>query len=383
MGVKVQFWRGAWWVVIHHQGRRKTKRIGPDRETAERVARAVREKLARGELQLEPATEARTLQAYARTWLATVKGTLKASTLAFYDAHLERHVLPALGTRQVASLRRSDCRDLVTRCRAKGLKATTVRGIARTLSTILTQAVEDELLPANPALRLGKYLRQADDPEPEIRPFTRDEAALIEAIARARFPDWHPWVLCGLRTGMRAGELLALQWGDFNWRRGFVQVQRNLVRGHLTTPKNHQRRRVDLSQQLQPVLRLWRRQQRAAWLKVGRPRPEWVFASVTGTALDESNVRKAFNRILDAAELDRRGPHQMRHTFASHCCRTARRSPTSAGSSGTRTRRSRCASTRTGCRMRRRRGSSMRSMTRHRASPRRHHAGSTTLIRMR
>jgi integrase len=28
-------------------------------------------------------------------------------------------------------------------------------------------------------------------------------------------------------------------------------------------------------------------------------------------------VRKAFNRILDAAELRRRGPHQMRHTFAS------------------------------------------------------------------
>jgi integrase-like protein len=38
---------------------------------------------------------------------------------------------------------------------------------------------------------------------------------------------------------------------------------------------------------------------------------------VTGTALDESNVRKALNRILDAAEVDRRGPHQMRHTFAS------------------------------------------------------------------
>jgi integrase len=47
------------------------------------------------------------------------------------------------------------------------------------------------------------------------------------------------------------------------------------------------------------------------------PFPEWVFASVTGTALDEANVRKAFNRILDAADLDRRGPHQMRHTFAS------------------------------------------------------------------
>ena len=50
----------------------------------------------------------------------------------------------------------------------------------------------------------------------------------------------------------------------------------------------------------------------------GRNRdPEWVFPSVTGSALDESNVRKALNRLLDAAGLDRRGPHQMPHTFAS------------------------------------------------------------------
>jgi integrase len=42
-----------------------------------------------------------------------------------------------------------------------------------------------------------------------------------------------------------------------------------------------------------------------------------VFSSDVGTPLDESNVRKAFNRVLDTAELHRRGPHQMRHTFAS------------------------------------------------------------------
>jgi hypothetical protein len=60
-----------------------------------------------------------------------------------------------------------------------------------------------------------------------------------------------------------------------------------------------------------------RRRQRAVWLEHGQPFPEWVFPSVTGTALDESNVRKAFNRLLDAADLHRRGPHQMRHSFAS------------------------------------------------------------------
>ena len=74
---------------------------------------------------------------------------------------------------------------------------------------------------------------------------------------------------------------------------------------------------VDFSRQLMVALRLWRRQQRASWLKKGVPFPDWVFASVTSPALDESNVRKALNRVLDAADLHRRGPHQMRHSFAS------------------------------------------------------------------
>ena len=55
MGVKVRHLRGFWWIVVHHNGRRKKKRIGRDKETAERVARALREKLVRGELRLERA----------------------------------------------------------------------------------------------------------------------------------------------------------------------------------------------------------------------------------------------------------------------------------------------------------------------------------------
>jgi len=52
-------------------------------------------------------------------------------------------------------------------------------------------------------------------------------------------------------------------------------------------------------------------------MKIGRPRPAWVFSSVVGTPLDESNVKKAYSRILEKAELRHRRIHDLRHTFAS------------------------------------------------------------------
>jgi integrase len=189
-----------------------------DRETATRIAQAIRGKLARRELNLGDGADGEILRSYAATWLQHAKLTLKASTITFYDGHLAQHILPALGNRKVRDLRRMDCRQLVFDCRAKGLKVSTVRGIARTLSTILSQAVEDEILPANPALRMGKHLRQADDPEPQIDPFTRAEASHVLDVAREQLPEWCPWMLTGFRTGMRLGELLGLQWGDIDWR---------------------------------------------------------------------------------------------------------------------------------------------------------------------
>jgi len=261
--------------------------------------------------------QAETFETYARSWLTTVALNLKSSTVRYYTDNLENHILPILGSRAINSVSRRDCRELIATVRAKGLKIATVRGIARTLSAVLSQAVEDEQLAAHPGLKLGKYLRRADEPKPQIDPFTRDEAAQIVTTAAQSFPEWHPWALTALRTGLRLCELLALQWADIDWHGGYIQVERAIVRGNLTTPKNHQRRRVDLSRQLRATLRLWRRRESARWLKLGLPRPSWVFASAVGSPFDESNVRKAFARILDKTDLHHRRVHDLRHTFAS------------------------------------------------------------------
>lgn len=257
-----------------------------------------------------------TVSTYAAEWLRTVTGRLKASTIGFYEDNLKHHVLPLLGSRPISSIKRADCISLITALRGKGLKIRTIRGVVRTLSTVLTQATDEGKLDSNPALNLRNYLKRGDEADVEIDPFNAADAEHFAETAREHFPRWHAFVLCGLRTGMRLGELLGLEWGDIDWRNRTIKVRRNWTRGAITTPKNHQRRTVNMSPKLAATLRLRRRQIRIEFLKRGLQRPEIVFPAETGTRLDDSNVRKAFRAICEKAELRRRTPHDMRHTFA-------------------------------------------------------------------
>ena len=321
MGVKIRFYKGAWWIFINHNGRRKAKKVG-DRPTAEKIAREIRERLARADLQL-PTPDGESFKAYAEQWLSTAGTTLKPSTVRFYRDNLENHLLPVLGPVRINRIGRADVKRLIVALTAKSLRPKTITGIVRTLSTILSEAVEDSKLTANPALRPSRLRRRLRDPnapkKETVDPYTREEVEVLLETAGAHYPEWHPFLLCALRTGMRLGELRALEWGDLDWRNRFIRVERNYVEGAFTTPKSGLSRSVDMSLQLRAVLRLSRRRQRATWLQRGRPLPDLVFASEAATPLDDSNVRKAMLGIVRKAEIRRRRSiiHVLRHTFAS------------------------------------------------------------------
>ena len=61
MSAKVRWIQNAWWVVTHHQGRRRKKRIGAtkaDKRQAEGIARKVNGQLVLGVFPMESAGEA-------------------------------------------------------------------------------------------------------------------------------------------------------------------------------------------------------------------------------------------------------------------------------------------------------------------------------------
>jgi len=70
-----------------------------------------------------------------------------------------------------------------------------------------------------------------------MSPFTRKEAAVFIVGVRDHAPRYYAFFLCALRTGMRLGELIALQWEDVDYHGRFIEVQRNCALRTITTPK--------------------------------------------------------------------------------------------------------------------------------------------------
>ena len=142
----------------------------------------------------------------------------------------------------------------------KDLSRNTVRNALCVIRGIFNEAIEDGIVEANPAARLGRFTRIAKIAEVKGISLTRAEPGQFLQAAKEICPEYHPLFLMALRAGLRRGELVAVQWGDLQFGKDeqdanrFIDVQRNYVRREHTTTKSKKSRRVDLSQELRRVL---------------------------------------------------------------------------------------------------------------------------------
>jgi integrase len=320
MGVKIRQKGGKWYVFINHHGQRKAKCVGDSKRAAEEVKRKLEAKLTLGEFIIaDEHPPVPTLEQYAEQWLETyAKLNCKESTYVRYEGVLRNHLIPALGQTPLNSLTREAIKQLLVGKR-QTLTPSSVRNILTPLREMLRHAVDDEILPSNPAAQVGRFLYQRQAPQQEIEPLTREELGCFLDTIQTHAPEHYPLFLCLARTGIRLGEVLAVQWGDLDFHGRSITIRRNVVRGHITRPKNGKTRRVDMSQQLTEVLQQLQTQRKAETLRRGWPEvPVWVFCSTTGGVLNKENLRtRVFYRCLAKAGLRHVRIHDLRHTYAS------------------------------------------------------------------
>jgi integrase len=150
---------------------------------------------------------------------------VRPNTLDLYRAHLRNHVLPAFGSRSLASLRRQDCRTFVAALAAK-LAPATVATVYAVLRMVMQTAVDDGLIAANPCAKVPL-------PRVEHRVVEPLPAESVVALTAAMPPRYAVTVWLAAGAGLREGEALGLTAGrvDFLRRRLHVEEQLQGVNG--------------------------------------------------------------------------------------------------------------------------------------------------------
>jgi integrase len=335
-----------WWVFVKHHGKRKSKCIG-DKKTAEALAKELRKALAAGDLGLlqDPEPKTNTLAEYAEAYLTRMEHELKRSTWRDYSGCVRRQLVPLLGTQALSDIRPADVRAFSNSLRERGLSPLNIRKHLRVLSSILSDAVADELIASNPAIELGRS-RKRRTREPvagrkRIDPFTAEELRTLLDTARthtierhgevvAPYARFHPFLLLLARTGLRLSEAIALRWGDVDWQDHSLHVERAYVQGEVAPPKSGKARRVDMSDELIRVLRalyhdrfervvaIDAKAQAALEVERANAKDALVFPDSAGGHLDDHNLRRrVWEPLLAVAELRHRRIHDLRHSFAS------------------------------------------------------------------
>src|SRR5262249_41447522 len=127
-----------------------------------------------------------------------------------------------LGTVQIGKLTRSHVEQFYADLLAAGVSATMCRKIGTTLTIALNAAVDSRLINFNPDAGVRKPKAQ----KPEMQVLDLDQVAVF--LEEAEKDRLYAFYVTALDTGMRPGELLALEWDDIDLDGAFLMVRRSL-----------------------------------------------------------------------------------------------------------------------------------------------------------
>ena len=246
------------------------------------------------------------------------KPKIRPTTQETYESRIRLHIIPEIGDIPLNKLTQNDLQQFYGRLKKSGRKRFTdkygeglsdrmVRMCHATCRSALEQAVQDGLIRVNPALGCKLPPKKAR----EMQVLTREE--LQRFLIQAKFEGYYEVFLLDLATGLRRGELMALQWDDLNFKTGVLNVNKQVydVRGQLqiSTPKTKNSiRKIVLPPAVVAVLREYKKTVDSRWMF---PSPVKEDCPITPGV-----VRRRLQLILEHAECKHVRFHDLRHTFA-------------------------------------------------------------------
>ncbi|HJB57576.1 MAG TPA: site-specific integrase [Candidatus Flavonifractor intestinipullorum] len=199
-----------------------------------------------------------------------------------------------------------------------GLSPKTILEHHRVISTILAQAVKEQLILFNTAERATPPKM----PKHEMDAFEVEEVrAILEALETEPL-KWQVCVQLLIATGARRGEVMGLRWEHVDWVENKLYLCENRVytpqSGVIsTTLKTGENRYVSVSPSVMALLKRWRAEQAAGFMKLGITPSGYVLTAENGGPMHPDSPTDWLSKFSKRHGLPPIHPHKFRHTQAS------------------------------------------------------------------
>ncbi len=255
-------------------------------------------------------------------WLLQKKSFVKEATLASYATAVTNHIIPVMGELWVADISEEHLQKTaeywLTEGRSDGkggLSERTLRGLVTIVKLSLKAAAKAGYMSQK---QFEIHYPKAEQ-ERKLQVFSKEQQWTLTQYVYLNLDARSLGVLFCLHTGLRIGELCALQWKDIDLEKRTVSVsrtiQRILVRHTdgssetkiiITAPKSRTSvRLIPLSSGIYPVLR-----------RLYTSNPEAYLLTGTARHTEPRTYREYYDRLLKKLSMEHINFHGLRHTFA-------------------------------------------------------------------
>ena len=251
-------------------------------------------------------------------WLELYVKPLKRRTYERYKDICNLHIIGVLGNYEIDELTPLVLQKHVNEVMANGnhknggeLSANTVNGIITVIQSSLKRANE---LGIAKTYHAGAIQRPKVE-ETEVKCFTVKEQKAIEKAVLNAPKRKMLGVVVTLYTGVRIGELLALDFSSVDMHKRTITVKETCYESKdkdgrfakiTDTTKSHRTRVIPFPKQLLPIFK-----ELKAHSKSG-----YVIENVKGEQMSVRSYQKSFEKLIDKLGVSKLSFHALRHTFA-------------------------------------------------------------------
>ena len=252
-------------------------------------------------------------------WLELyVKPSSKGRTYKMYGDIVFNHIIPNFGEYDMDDITPIEVQKYIIELLKNGNLKTGESLSANSVNAIIV--IFQSSLKLAHMLGIAKHyemnkIKRPKVVEKKVESFSMIEQKTIEQAVMNDKRDKMKGIIICLYTGLRIGELLALEWNDIDFANGEININKSCYDGKMKdgsfgritdTPKTENSIRViPLPKKLVPIIRAMKKNSNSPYVISGKNNVIYV-----------RSYQRSFEILLKKLNIKHRGFHALRHTFA-------------------------------------------------------------------